>query len=201
MYVLWLRKNNALLLTKFNDVFLLRLYKCTSPRESCSGLFVVMQIFTMQALAENWRFSWSQCYDRFFFFPNSRNLSHIRRFLSNFLARLFLKWHVSNIGPWPQQDYHNHNEGRSSSVPPSLLQQQQQQYPNGQTRIGSPVAFRGGRPPPPNVRGPWPQRSLSPRYYRPPPGKFNVTVCMTLGMQGCQIVFGTTNQIRDKCTK
>ena len=68
-------------------------------------------------------------------------------------------------------DYHNYNEGRSSSVPPSLLQQQQHQHqPNGQTRIGSPIAFRGRPPPPPNVRGPWPPRSLSPRYYRPPPG-------------------------------
>ena len=66
-------------------------------------------------------------------------------------------------------EYHNHNEARSSSVPPSLLQQHQ---PNGQGRIGSPVAFRG-RPPPPNVRGPWPPRSLSPRYYRPPPGDLN----------------------------
>jgi hypothetical protein len=71
-------------------------------------------------------------------------------------------------------DFHqNYNEGRSSSVPPSLLQQQQQMGSNGQTRIGSPVAFRGGRPPPaPNGprTGPWPPRSLSPRYYRPPPG-------------------------------
>ena len=75
-------------------------------------------------------------------------------------------------------DFHaNYNEGRSSSVPPSLLQQQQQQMSsNGQARIGSPVAFRGGRPPPPNGPRPghWPPRSLSPRYYRPPPGfKYN----------------------------
>ena len=77
-------------------------------------------------------------------------------------------------------DYHNYNEGRSSSVPPSLLhqqiqqhqQQQQQMSSNGQTRIGSPVGFRGGRPPAPNGPRPshWPPRALSPRYYRPPPG-------------------------------
>ena len=68
------------------------------------------------------------------------------------------------------QDYHNYNEGRSSSVPPPLLHQQQMSS-NGQTRVGSPIGFRG-RPPNPNGPRPphWPPRALSPRYYRPPPG-------------------------------